>query len=118
EQNLRGGYISVRRLQSDHPDPVEVRLPEQPGDQRVQHFLHDGRDDRTERGSDDHTDGEIDGIAAGDELFEPVEHACLLLLGSYPPGTTTARNEDTPLAPVKRLASSAATATTTAPVAS
>src|SRR5699024_11422199 len=97
---------------------VSILLPSTSLFRSVQHLVHDRGDHRTESGPGDHTDGEVHCVAAGDQLFEPVEHDCLLLLGSYPPGTTTARNEDTPLAPDKRLASSAVTATTTAPVAS
>lgn len=52
-------------------DTVEIRFTYDESDERVDHALDERGDDRSESGADDDTYGEIDDVAAQDELLEP-----------------------------------------------
>jgi hypothetical protein len=53
----------------------DSRLAADRRDQRGDEVLDDRVDDRAERGADDHRDGEVDDVAAQDEVAELLEHA-------------------------------------------
>ncbi len=69
---------------SSMPDAGERLRVEDQRDDGVEDSLDEARDDRRECGADDDGDGEVDHVAAKDELLEALQHGYSLLVRRPP----------------------------------
>lgn len=67
---LRGSQVGIARAIEADKQLAEIDFAEDEAERRHDDVVDDGGDDFPESRTDDHTDGEINGVAFGDEGFE------------------------------------------------